>query len=336
MGDLTLRKIIALGLFVLLLCTLWTAGWFWLAGEARTQVALLAETDGETIPQLTCGAINTSGFPFRVDLECRDATVRQADMTYRLDGLRASVLAYNPTHVIYSARGPIEIADAFTGSTARLEFAGFEGSARVMSRDFWNGWRVARISMAADELRWIDTTTGDLARADADHVELHLLDMPEIHDREAGLAGLALYAQVEGLDLPLADVTGGRFSVEGELTGLPDDLTILAADPDPVRNWQRRGGELRNIRIAGNQPDPDEDFEITGTVRLDDAGLADGDLTYRAKGVFDRLVGTVPPMELAAFRGMSQGEGYFGNTLAISGGAVRLLTYTLLQLPALF
>ncbi|WP_417307616.1 DUF2125 domain-containing protein [Devosia sp.] len=331
-----MRKIIALGVFVLLLCVLWTAGWFWLAGEARTQVAALAQADGETTPQLTCGAINTSGFPFRVDLECSDATVRDADMTYRVDGLRASVLAYRPTHVIYSAHGPVEVADAFTGSTARLEFAGFEGSARVVSRDFWQGWRIARISMTADELKWVDTTTGDLDRGDAAHVELHLLDMPEVHDRDAGLAGLALYAQADGLNLPLANVTDGRFSIEGELTGLPDDLSILAADPDPVRNWQRRGGELRNIRIAGNQPAPDEDFEITGTIRLDDAGLADGDLTYRGKGVFDRLAGTVPPLELAAFKGMAQGEGYFGNTLAISGGAVRLLTFTLLELPALF
>ena len=341
MGDATLRKILALGLVVLAVVGLWTLGWFWVAGEARQQLALLAAADGETAPKLTCSELAVSGFPFRFDLECRDAVLVDQDRTYGLKGLKASVLVYSPTHVIFSAASPLTMANAFTGSESRVDFTGLEGSARVESADLLKGlggegWRIARVSMLADAITWNETVVGELLQLSADHVEAHLLDIPELHDKAAGTAALAGFAEAKGLVVPALRIRAGDTSFEAELSGLPDDLRVLAEDPAPLQNWQRRGGVLKIVRLAGNQPDPDENFELSGSARLGPTGLMTADLTYRQKGVLDRLNGLVPPLQLAAIKGKPEADGSSGNTLSMVDGQLRLLTVTLLDLGPLF
>jgi len=68
-------------------------------------------------------------------------------------------------------------------------------------------------------------------------------------------------------------------------TGLPDDLMILASDPDPIRNWQRRGGQFKLVGFTGTQADPDERFDIAGEASLTErSGLVNAKLTYSGKG----------------------------------------------------
>ncbi len=39
MGDLTLRKFLWLAIAIILVVAGWSAGWLWVAGEVRSQVA---------------------------------------------------------------------------------------------------------------------------------------------------------------------------------------------------------------------------------------------------------------------------------------------------------
>ena len=341
MGDLTVRKIVALGVVVLVVVALWTAAWFWAASELRRQVAMLGEADGETAPRLTCGVFEVGGFPFRFDLECRDGVLVDQDRTYGIKGVRASVLIYSPSHAIFSAASPMTLANAFTGSESRIDFASLEGSARLVAADpirglAGEGWRIARVSVQADAITWNETIIGDLLQLEADHAEAHLIDMGERHDAEAGTAALAGFAKADGLTVPAFDVTDGNASLEVELTGLPDDLRVLAADPDPIRNWQRRDGEFRLVRFAGDQPAPEEMFEISGEARLGPSGLLAAQVTYRQKRVLDRLEGLMPPLQLAAIKGKPEADGSSGNTLTIVDGRMRLLTLDLLEIGPLF
>ena len=57
----------------LLVVLAWSAGWFFIAGQIRHQVELLALADGESSPQVQCGELDIGGFPFRFDIDCAKA-----------------------------------------------------------------------------------------------------------------------------------------------------------------------------------------------------------------------------------------------------------------------
>lgn len=336
-----MRRFAVLLAAIILVVALWTGGWFWAAGEIRNQVGLLAQNDGETDPKITCGTLNVSGFPFRFDIECVDGTLVDHDLTYTLAGLRTSVLVYNPTHALVSAKAPLTIADAFSGAQSRVDFTGLQASARLATRDIFEGltgvgWRIANISAVADGVAWNDTVVGDVLRMSADHIEAHLLDLPEGRDKSAQTAALGAYASVANLSLPLLQVTNAQSTLEAKIDQLPDDLMALAA-PDAIRAWQARNGKLTLVKFQGSQADPDEKFEVTGEVGLGPTGLANGTISYTTKGILDRLLApTVPPIQVAAFKGMPHPDGTSSNTLAIADGKVTLAGFLLLELLPAF
>lgn len=340
MGDLTLRKFLWLAIAVVVVVALWTAGWFWAAGEATRQVKLLAETDGENSPRLTCGTFDISGFPFRFDAECLDATLVDRDITATFAGLKASVLVYNPAHVIFSAKAPFAYADAFSGSQRRLDFAGIEGSLRLTATDLikglgGEGWRIARFSLVADDLTLTDTVATEVVEARTKHLEAHLIDVPEQHNAASGTSALRGYFAATALDLPGLQVTAAVLSAEAELSGLPDDLRAFG-DPDALRRWQAAGGTLKLIKLTGSQPTPDERFEITGELKLNGGGYPEGQVSYTTKGVLERFARFLPTVQLALLRGRPEADGSFSNTLTITDGQLKLLAVPFAQLPPLF
>ena len=337
-----MRKFAVLFVAIILVVGAWTAGWFWAAAEVRNQVDLLAQNDGEASPRITCGTLNVSGFPFRLDVECVDGTLTQLDTTLTLAGLRASVLVYNPTHMLISARAPLSIDDAYSGARSRLDFTDLQASARLVSRDTLEGftgagWRIANISLVADGVTWNDTVIDDMLRMRADHVEAHLVDLPEGRNKDEGIAMLGAYATLTNLDLPQLGVTAGQSTFEAKVDQLPDDLMEMT-NPDAIRNWQARGGKLTLVKWQGTQAEPDERFEITGEVTLDAIGRANGQVTYTTKGVLDRLLAgfQVPPLQIAAFKGLPGPDGTSTNTLGIADGRVTLAGFLIAELLPAF
>ena len=335
-----MRKFVWLAIAVVVVVAGWSAGWLWVAAEAKQQIDLLARNDGETAPQFTCGTLNISGFPFRFDVDCVDATLVDLDLTLTLPGLRASVLVYNPTHLIVSAKGPFAYADAFSGSQRRLDFTKLDGSLRLTAADAMKGlsgegWRIARASVEADELIVTDVVAGNVFEASARHLEAHLVDVPEQLDRAAGISTLAQYVAADGLTLPGLAVFDANLTLESQLTALPSDLRDLG-EPEPVRAWQARGGTLKIQKLAGTQASPEESFDIAGELRLSGGGYVEGQLDYKTKAVLDRLSAVVPAMSLAMLRGAPQADGTFANTLTIADGQVKLLTFVFAELPPLF
>ncbi len=342
MENPVLRKFAALLIAIVLVVGLWSAGWLWAAAEIRNQVAVLAQNDGETNPKITCGTLNVSGFPFRFDVECVEGTLTQLDTTVTLAGLRASAMVYNPTHVIVSAKAPLAIADAFSGAQSRIDFTALQASGRLTSRDIiegftGTGWRIANISLVADGLTWNDTVLGDVLRMSTDHLEAHLVDLAEGRDRTAGTATLGAYVTLANLALPQLDIAGAESTLEARIDKLPDDLNAFA-DADALRAWQARGGKVELVKFAGTQPNPDEKFEIAGEVTLGSTGLANGQVTYTTKGILDRLLAPagIPPLQVAAFKGMPQPDGSATNTLAITEGKVTLAGFLLAELLPAF
>ncbi len=335
-----MRKFAWLLIAVVVVVAAWTVGWFWAAGEITQQVKQLAEADGETAPRFECGTLGVGGFPFRFDIDCENAVLTDRDVTVGFPGLRASVLAYNPTHTLLSAKGPFTYDDAFTGSRRRVDFDRLAGSVRVTPADLFSGlagegWRLARLSVESDGVSLTNTVAADILEASAGHFELHLLDIPDQFDKAAGTSALANYVAITGLNLPGLEVVSGDLTLEARITGLPADLRDFGG-PDAIRKWQAAGGAVTLIKLAGAQPQPRESFEITGELQITGGGYVQGQIDYVTMGVLDRLSQFLPPVQLAVLKGAPQADGSFRNTVTIADGQVRILNLVFAQLPPLF
>ena len=333
-----MKRFVWLFLIVVIVAGLWSVGWFYAAGQVRQTVEQLAASDGTADPRLTCGTLNVSGFPFRIDVDCEQASLLADDLTVTAAGIRASVQVDNPAHVVFSARSPMATQDAFFGSASRLDFTGLQGSARLTTGDFikglsGDGWRIARVSLVGDGLNWVDTISADLPLAKASHAELQMIDVPELHDAATGTAALAIYAMAQDVSAQPYQIGDGDGEVQLQVTGLPDDIRRFG-DADLLPAWQAAGGKIDVARINGT--DGEDLIDASGTLALDANHMLEGDITYSNRGIRERLAPFVNAMILAVAAGLPQPDGTFKQALQFSGGAVRIGGIPLANLEPLY
>ena len=334
-----MKRFVWLFLIVVIVAGLWSAGWFYAASQVRQGMEQLAANDGEIDPKLTCGTLGVTGFPFRIDIDCEEAVLVAEDLTVKASGVRLSAQIYNPTHVLVSARGPIDTADAFFGTSSQLTFADLQGSARLTTSDFikglgGDGWRIARVSVVGNELDWAETTAGStLPQAKASHAELQIIDVPELHDAGKGTAALAIYAVAKDVVAPGYQIAAGQGEVQLQVTGLPDDIRRFG-DADLIAAWQAAGGKIEVARINGT--DGEDLIDASGTLGLDANRMLEGDITYSNRGIRERLAPFVNPMILAVASGLPQEDGTFKQALQFSGGAIRVGGIPLANLEPLY
>jgi hypothetical protein len=275
-----MKKILALAFVIVLLVGGYGIAWAWAAGQATDYVRSLETADGETTPRVVCEQFGIGGFPFGFDVTCTNATIESGDVTLRVSGIKATAAVYRPTHVLMFAQSPVTVQDAFTGSSSRVDFTSLSASARL------DGWRIARVSMVVDGPTWTDTVLEDRPIAKAARLEAHLIDEPSKHDADKGLATLAQYGKVEGLDAPLWDIAQGHATLEGEITNISDDVRTYG-DADLLQRWQAAGGKYMITSLKGG--DSAGTFDVTGTLGLDTAGRIEGQIKLHSIGVVERL-----------------------------------------------
>lgn len=308
-----MKKIIALGVVVFGLVALYGLAWLWAAGQATAYVKSLETADGVDAPRVVCSNFAISGFPFGFDANCEGATVETGDVTITLGGLKAAVEVYRPTHVLFFAQSPASISDAFTGSSGRIDFVRGQASVRL------DNWRIGRASLVIDEPRLTDTVLEDRPLANATRLEAHLIDQPGKHDASKGLASLAQYVKIDGLDAPGWQVARGEAQLEAEITNLPDDMRVYG-DADLLRRWQDAGGRFVLTGLKGG--DSVGSFEASGTLGLDSAGRAEGQLKLHSNGIVERLAPLFPPDYQGWIVGTQAADGSYSQTLNIAAGVV--------------
>lgn len=308
-----MKKIIALGVVLLVLAVGYTVAWFWAAGQATAYIKTLETADGMTMPRLVCGELSIRGFPFGFDATCTSATVTSGDVTVTASGLKASAEVYRPTHVLVFAQSPVTIDDAFTGSRSRLDFSSAQASVRL------DGWRIGRASVVLTEPVWNDTVLDDRLLAKATKLEAHLVDEPGKHDATAGLATLAQYVLVEGLDAPGFEIGSGKSTFEAEITNLPDDVRTYG-DADLLQRWQSAGGKYTIMGLKGD--DATSSFDASGTLGLDTSGRLEGQLKLHSRGVVERLGLMIPEQYRGWIVGTPAEDGSYSQTLNIAAGVV--------------
>ncbi len=321
------KRIIILGAVVLLMVLVWSAGWLFAAGLLRKEVDALALADGETSPQVVCGTLDVSGFPFRFDISCTNASVVMADTLVEVPGLRASAMVYRPTHVRVSALGPARISDAFTGIEQQVAWSGMEGSLRL------DDWRIARLSLAASGLEWQDTLFGESLIARVPQLEAHLLDIPEQHDAAADRAALAAYLRAEGIEAPGLAIATTNAELEAEVTGLPDDVRNWGAVP-LLQDWQGAGGVLRIVGIRAN--DGTADLEAKGELSLNAEGYPTGNIAIDSLGVAERIGPFIEEPWRTLVLGVPGEDGRHTNQLNFAAGGLSSGLVPIAALPSLF
>lgn len=320
-------RIIILGTVVLLVVLAWIGAWFFIAGQVRQQVEALALADGETTPQLNCGTLNVGGFPFRFDVSCQSASLLSGDLLVEMPELRASVMVYRPTHLIASALGPAQLSDAFTGQRQQVSWADMDASLRL---DYW---RISRLSLVASDLLWTDTLFGSAEIASSPRLEAHLLDMPELHDAEAGRAALAAYIRAEGIEVPGIALAGTNAEIEAEITRLPDDVRNWGAAPI-LPDWQRAGGTLRIVAIRAS--DGVADLNASGELALDASGYPTGSIAIDSLGVAERIGSYIEEPWRTLVLGVPGEDGRHKNQLNFANGGLASGLVPLAGLAPLF
>lgn len=306
-----MKRIVILGIVIFVVIAAWSAAWLFASDQIRKGVLSLAAADGNTAPKVTCGQLGVGGYPFWFDVVCTGATVVSGDLTAKIAEIRATALVYNPTQALAVATAPLTLTDAFTGSKSRLDWTGFEASARL------TGWRIARISIVADGLAWSDAVAGDRLVAKAGHAEVHLVDIPGQHDAAKGLAALALYATVTDLNAPGLTVNDGKSTLEAEIAGLSDDVRTYV-DPDLLKRWQAAGGKVTLVGFKGS--DGEQNFDVSGTLGLDAKARPLGQLTIASKGLVERFGSLVPEQWRGLVLGTPDASGSYSQVLNFTDG----------------
>ena len=321
------KRIIILGAVVLLVVLVWTGAWHVLAGQIRQHVEALAFADGESTPRLTCDRLDVGGFPFRFDIDCADAAILAGDMLVEIPGLRASAMVYRPNHVLASALGPAQFSDAFTGQRQALAWEDLEASLRL------EHWRIARLSILVEAPSWSDRLFGDTLIARSPHLEAHLLDMPELHDSQAGRAALALYLRMRELEAPGVLTSPANVEIELEATALRDDIRDWGLAPF-LPDWQQAGGRLRIVGIRAE--DGAADLNASGEMALDAAGYPTGSIDIDSLGVAERIGPHLEEPWRTLVLGVPDTEGRHKNRLTFAGGGLSSGLVPVATLPPLF
>jgi len=321
------KRIIILGSVVVAVIVLWSAAWLVVAGMVRQNIDALGLADGVTTPSMACETLDVGGYPFRFDVDCEQARIVSGDVVVDVPGIRASVRVYAPTHVLASALGPLQFSDSFTGTRNGVAWSALEASVRL------DNWRIARASVVGSDVVWSDTLFGDAVIAQSPKVEMHVLDIPEQHDAERGLAALALFAPIEGLGWPGLTLTDANAEVQLELNGLPDDVRNWG-DPDVLRALQAAGGQLKIVSIHAT--DADSVLDAQGRLGLDAQGLVEGQIGITSTGVAERVGPLLEEPWRTLVLGTPRADGSHNNQLNFGSGAVFSGLVPIGAIPPLF
>ena len=321
------KRIIILGSVVIAVIVLWSAAWLALAGVVKQNIDALALADGVTSPQITCGTLSVGGFPFRFDADCQTARIVTGDTVIDVPDIRASIRVYAPTHLLASAKGPLQLTDTFTGTRNAVSWATLEASIRL------DNWRIARASVSGKDVVWSDTLMGEVVIAEAPLAEVHLFDIPEQHDAERHLAALSGYVRAENVDYPAITLNDTNAEIQLELTGLPDDVRNWG-DPNLLPSMAANGSTLNIVAIKGT--DGASTLDANGVLKLDPQGQVDGQITIGSTGVAERIGPLLAEPWRTLVLGTPAADGSYSNQLNFRAGGVYSGLVPIAAIPPLY
>ena len=261
------RRIIGLGIAVVLAVAAWTGAWFWLAGQATGSAMRAMEDARADGRELSCENVEARGYPFRLGLFCDAVAVRmpREGIVAGAGALRSAAQVYAPGHVVAELDGPavLETPDILP---LQLDWEQFRASLRH------DMGQPERLSAESRNLKIA------LRQAGEDNAPLAAMHDGEVHarlngpalDLAAALNGIALadprYADIPEAELVMdATLPGGAALVDGTS---PNGLTI-------------RGQTVELKVLTLSLPARNASVSLSGNLVVGDDGLIDGSVDIR-------------------------------------------------------
>jgi hypothetical protein len=261
----------------------WSAVWYYAAAKAETAIADWREREARLGRVYSCGAQTIGGFPFRIEVRCREpaAELRSTDTPLALKGADVLVAAqiYQPNLLIAELTGPLMLGDpgrsadfVANWSRAQTSIRGTPGAPE-------------RASVVFETVSWSRINEGrNNMLAGAGRLELHgrMTDGPD----ERPIIELALRmvaASAPGLHPATGDPLDS--DIVAVLRGLND------FSPKPwaarLRELQAAGGqiEIKNARVQQG----DTLAVGSGVLGLSPTGRLEGQLALTVAGIENLL-----------------------------------------------
>lgn len=257
------RRIVWLGILILLLLVAYAAGWFWAAGRLEAEAnKAIAGIDRDPV-RAECANLHAAGFPFRIGLFCDRVSFRdeRGGSGIEAGAFRSAAQVYDPFLVVGELDGPAKV-QAPDLPPLDVTWDIVKASVRI-DRPLPD-----RISTEARKLR---VSGPDGVLVTADDLQSHLRPNGADLDYAASMQGLALApALVKGRTVP---PLAGSLDVT-----LKDGVAWLIGQNKSLRG---RSGTLRNGQLIFS---PNASLALSGPFSVDQEGRLNADLKLGLTG----------------------------------------------------
>lgn len=247
------RRILWLGVGVLVLIGAYTAGWFWLARKIEGEAgAVLANLEARGV-KAECANPAARGYPFRIGLYCDKVTFEQSAeaLSVSAGAFRSAGQIYDPMRLVAELDGPATVSAPETGPLT-LDWKNLRASARLAQP------LPERVSLEGVGLRV--AAAGGAPLVSADSFEGHMRPNGADLDLAARFAGLALDPTlVDGRGIP-------ALSGEADLS-VTDGVGLIG---QRVRELRGRSGVIRDLSLTLG---PQGALKLSGPFSIDGDGL---------------------------------------------------------------
>jgi len=256
------RRFLWLALFILFLFGGYSAGWYWLAGQATDRVdEAIAKLNGDG-RAATCENRTVGGFPFRLGLTC-DSVAYEDDLNkiaVTAGSFRTAAQIYDPLQTIAELDGPLRIAAP--GITPLfIEWDSLRASARLAHPV------PTLISIETTGLSGVSDPDDE-----TDPVDFFSAEQAEAHLRPNGpdLDWAGSFRQLEIDPGAVGNRTLPVFDGEGEAT-IKNGVALIRSRPKSLRG---QSIEIRNLALSSGEAK----MMLSGPIAVDTSGRVDATL----------------------------------------------------------
>ncbi len=283
----TSRKFLFLGLGIVLVIAIYTAGWFYAAQKLQETVIKAIAPGGTSNVTGQCEDMAFRGYPFRIGLFCSKVDIEDATngVNASFGALRSAAQIYAPGHIVWELDSPAKITTAH-GLNVSAEWADLQSSLVTKLRG------IDRTSLVIEGLKATaqSSVTSQTVNFDAAKTEIHLrqngADLDGAITLEDAATVITDFPQILPRGNAIADVTlaGKAGMIDGS------DRTGLYGTSGELRRLMLDTGEGRTIRITGPFSFDDQGY-LSGQFKLEIEKL--GDWASNAKQAFPQLQSTI-------------------------------------------
>jgi hypothetical protein len=264
---------------VVALVVAWTGLWFYVAAQAKAEIATWRERERQAGRQQDCASLSVSGYPFRIEVRCDGASFElEGTPTIKLDlpSALAMVQIYNPKLLISEFTSPLNISERRGQTYYLVSWNVGRSSVRGLPSEPERG------SLVFDALSVRDPgAVGNDPVFRARHFELHGRQAP---GSRADNPVIETVLQLRGAIAEKIHAVTAR-PTDADVTSVLRGLDDLSPKPWPARlkEWQARNGEIEITKARIQQGDVVA--EGTGTLKLTPRGGVDGNLQVTIIGI---------------------------------------------------